>query len=34
MMNAIKSERPNVTWDDAVIDPTLGALYLARNAKG
>jgi glucosamine kinase len=32
MTNAIRSERPNVVWDDSVIDPTLGALYLARHA--
>lgn len=32
LQNAIRSERPNIVWDDSVIDPTLGALYLARHA--
>lgn len=32
LQNAIRAERPNAVWDDTVIDPTLGALYLARHA--
>jgi glucosamine kinase len=32
MQNAIRSERPSVQWDDATVDPILGALYLARRA--
>lgn len=33
MHNAIRSERPTAVWDDTVIDPTLGALYLARQGS-
>ncbi|MEO6119516.1 MAG: BadF/BadG/BcrA/BcrD ATPase family protein [Terriglobales bacterium] len=32
MHNAIRAERPNALWDDSLIDPAMGALYLARHA--
>ncbi|HUS19889.1 MAG TPA: BadF/BadG/BcrA/BcrD ATPase family protein [Terriglobales bacterium] len=32
MQNAIRAERHNAVWDDSLVDPTLGALYLARHA--
>ncbi|HUQ49265.1 MAG TPA: BadF/BadG/BcrA/BcrD ATPase family protein [Terriglobales bacterium] len=33
MSHSIRAERPTFTWDETVIDPILGALFLARKGK-